>query len=244
MKRLAEESHKSENNKPADTRPIAEQIRSAVCPLADKTYEEQIKVKMDRVAGIMNRLRREVVHNLKFLKDKNLINYENVAVLSPFVKSPVLDGYRNKCEFSIGHHPETNEVTVGFRLSSYKKGSVSIGGLDGVPFVSERMRKVAKRFEEFLRQSDLAPFDFVEHKGHWKTLTVRTTRKGDLLVWAILESQDLDVVAKERVKDALKTFFAASEDEAVRPTSLHIQFLTRKEKGKDAKLTEIVENLS
>ena len=43
-----------------------------------------------------------------------------LAILEPIVRSPVLQGYRNKCEFSVGHHPETNEVAVGFRLASYR----------------------------------------------------------------------------------------------------------------------------
>ena len=141
MKKFSDNSRSSPA--PVDTRPISEQIRSAVCPLSHKSYEDQIKAKTDKVGGIMNRLRREVVHNLKFIKDKDLVKYENVAVLEPFVHSPILDGYRNKCEFSIGKHPETSEVTVGFRLSSYKKGSVSIVGVEGIPIVSERVSDIS-----------------------------------------------------------------------------------------------------
>jgi hypothetical protein len=31
-------------------------------------------------------------------------------------ESPALEGYRNKCEFTIGFHPDTLKLTVGFRL--------------------------------------------------------------------------------------------------------------------------------
>ena len=40
---------------------------------------------------------------------------DDLAKIEPFVASPVINGYRNKCEFSFGHHPITGEVTVGFR---------------------------------------------------------------------------------------------------------------------------------
>ena len=95
------------------------------------------------------------------------------------------------------------------------------------------MQKVAKHFEAYVRQSEHAPFDYLTNTGHWKTLTVRTTRKGDLLLWPIIDAQNLDVVAKEKVKETLKKFMSENEDVTLRPTSLHLQFVTRKEKGKN-----------
>lgn len=58
--------------------------------------------------------------------------------------SSVINGYRNKCEFSIGLNPATKKVTVGFRLGSYADGSVEVGPLDGMPHVPDRMKEVAK----------------------------------------------------------------------------------------------------
>ncbi len=57
----------------------------------------------------------------------------------PFVPSPVRHGYRGKCEFSVGRHPETGEVTVGFRLASYRRGSVAVVGVDHLPVVSDKV---------------------------------------------------------------------------------------------------------
>jgi len=65
-----------------------------------------------------------------------------VAPIQEFLRSPVTQGYRNKCEFSIGYMntepksnvtdmkeeekldiPETKPtISVGFRLASYKQG--------------------------------------------------------------------------------------------------------------------------
>ena len=100
-----------------DTRPVLEQIRSAVCPLSHLPYEEQLEKKSQDVEKILSDVRREIVELYKFLK---CFDKSGLAILEPIVRSPVLQGYRNKCEFSVGHHPETNEVAVGFRLASYK----------------------------------------------------------------------------------------------------------------------------
>ena len=46
-------------------------------------------------------------------------------------------------------------MAVGFRLASYKRGSIAVVGVDGIPFVSEAMRAVVASFEAFVRNSGL-----------------------------------------------------------------------------------------
>ena len=133
-----------------DTRPVLEQIKSAVCPLSNLPYEEQLEKKSQEVEKILSDVRREIVDQYKFLKG---FDKSGLATQEPIVRSPVLQGYRNKCEFSVGHHPETDEVTVGFRLASYKKGSVAVVGVDDIPIVSDVMKAVVKSFESFVRTS-------------------------------------------------------------------------------------------
>jgi len=53
----------------------------------------------------------------------------------------LIDGYRNKCEFSLGKHPESGDVKVGFRLSSYKTGSTAVVGPESLPIVSEKVNQ-------------------------------------------------------------------------------------------------------
>ena len=61
--------------------------------------------------------------------------------------SPVLQGYRNKCEFSVGWSSETKEITVGFRLGSYVTGSVEVAPIDNLVHVPERMKDAVKAFQ-------------------------------------------------------------------------------------------------
>jgi tRNA/tmRNA/rRNA uracil-C5-methylase (TrmA/RlmC/RlmD family) len=46
---------------------------------------------------------------------KHGLTSDDLAKIDPFVPSPIIEGYRNKCEFSFGNHPFTGEITVGFR---------------------------------------------------------------------------------------------------------------------------------
>ena len=244
-------SEEAGKEKEEDTRPVLDRIRSAVCPLAGIDYEEQLKVKVEQVETLMNSLRKEVMQQLgKLVKD---LKEEEVAVMEPILRSPVTDGYRNKCEFSVGRHPETDEVTVGFRLASYRKGSTAVVGLEGLPNVSNevrggwwiicvdlndnfyttplQMRAVATHFESFVRSSGYEPFNNISQKGHWKQLTVRTSNNGgedNVMAWAILDPQNLAEEEKTSLRERFQSHFSGCP---VRVTSLHLQFFTRKEKG-------------
>ncbi len=97
------------------------------------------------------------------------------------------------------------------------------------------MKKIVKKFEMFARASGYEPFDHVNHRGYWKQLTVRTSRTGEILVWAILHPQDLTEDQKEDLKKKLVETFVENvgEDPSIKVTSLHIQFFGQRGKGKN-----------
>ena len=47
-----------------------------------------------------------------FFKSHGVVE-DDLAKLENFIESPVINGYRNKCEFTVGRHPETQKATVG-----------------------------------------------------------------------------------------------------------------------------------
>ena len=147
MKKNSEDTFRIAN-KSLENLPMSERISRTVTPFASFSYEEQLAKKEEMALNIIKRLGNEITKMNPELG--SLVRFQKlrrkgaVCEMDPIIPSPITDGYRNKCEFTIGTNPETNETTVGFRISSYKEGSVSVGPIDDLLNVSEKMKKVAK----------------------------------------------------------------------------------------------------
>ena len=62
-------------------------------------------------------------------------------------------------------------------------------------------------FQPFQLIKGLKPFNNISQTGHWKQLTVRTSRNGDVMVWAILHPQNMSDDDKKKLKDELIEHF-------------------------------------
>ena len=119
------------------------------------SYEEQLLRKMDEVSLLVKRLGSEIARanpDLAGVVNARIAEQGSVAVIQDIIRSPVIRGYRNKCEFSIGYSNTENvnsakeesgdtevdksvdpeekivglsekKISVGFRLSTYKQGN-------------------------------------------------------------------------------------------------------------------------
>lgn len=130
--------------------------------------------------------------------------------------SPVVDGYRNKCEFTVGWDPTGQQKMVGFRLAKYSAGSVSVANADECTIVSKKILAVVnvskckimpmaknshnnvgcclKAFQEYVRKSDKNPYNPEDHSGYWRQLTVRNTTKDDIMAVVVMHPQVLSKV--------------------------------------------------
>ena len=52
------------------------------------------------------------------------------------VPSPAVDGYRNKCEFTVGRNI-AGEIAVGFRVGTYLEGSISVDSPRDAPNIAQ-----------------------------------------------------------------------------------------------------------
>jgi hypothetical protein len=93
------------------------------------------------------------------------------------------------------------------------------------------MKRVVKHFQDYVRASGYLPFDNVSQKGHWKQLTVRTSLKGDLMVWAILSPQGLGEEERNKIRREFKEHMMSLDADCA-VTSLHLQFVDRKQRGR------------
>lgn len=169
-------------------------INTKVCPLLDKPYQDQLKIKESAMRHLLNFSKpiRKFCQNLEKEAPK-LFNWlqENSKIACQFdgvEPSPILVGYRNKCEFNVDCNG-----TVGFRVGRYKNGSEKVvAPPPDCPLLNDEMFKVLKIFQEFLNSSTkLKGFDHVSHEGHVRQITIRSNQQNDCLVIVDLNPQEL-----------------------------------------------------
>ncbi|MCO5562779.1 hypothetical protein L7F22_016411 [Adiantum nelumboides] len=91
------------------------------------------------------------------------------------VASPLVDGYRNKCEFTIGHSVYGKRV-VGFLFGNFREGCSAVMEPVECRNVSLNAKMYAKAFQEFIQNSELPAWDKSSNSGFWRLFTVREGR--------------------------------------------------------------------
>ncbi|CAB4066834.1 TRMT2A [Lepeophtheirus salmonis] len=166
----------------------------------------------------------------KWFDDKTL----ELPTLEEFIKSPIINGYRNKCEFTIGLHPkDRTKVQVGFRLSSYKEGNTSVVNAEDVPFVPEPMKKLTKFFEELVTNSGYSTYDPISLSGHWKILLLRINSQKEVLMKITFNPQLLEDKELETIKDYIKQKIShyMEQDHDFKIVSTFLRFESRTSKA-------------
>ncbi|KAG5186899.1 S-adenosyl-L-methionine-dependent methyltransferase [Tribonema minus] len=100
-------------------------------------------------------------------------------------ESPNTGAYRhvwNKCEFTIGAGAD-GLPAVGFRLSSFKGGSVVVAGAEACPNVPSQMKLACAALQRHIRTSALPVYDVLQHKGVWRCASLRRgERTGEMAI--------------------------------------------------------------
>ncbi|KAL6650202.1 hypothetical protein ACP70R_009127 [Stipagrostis hirtigluma subsp. patula] len=155
--------------------------RDAVTPLAHMSYNDQLEHKKHSMAQILKRLTRNArkacppsipLPNWVF-KSKEIGGLP--CKLEGILESPVVNGYRNKCEFSVGYSLE-GKKTVGFMLGNFREGVTAVEEPVNCPNVSEISCKYALMFQDFLQSSSLPLWSKIDNCGFWRQFTVREGR--------------------------------------------------------------------
>uniref|UniRef100_A0A453ABQ7 RRM domain-containing protein n=1 Tax=Aegilops tauschii subsp. strangulata TaxID=200361 RepID=A0A453ABQ7_AEGTS len=156
-------------------------VRDAVTPLAHMAYSDQLEHKKSSVAQLLKKLTRNAKKACPAdvtLPDW-ISNAKQIGGLSckleGILESPVIDGYRNKCEFSVGHSL-AGKKTVGFMLGNFREGVTAVEEPVDCPNVSAMSCKYAMIFQDFLQLSCLPAWNRVDNSGFWRQFTVREGR--------------------------------------------------------------------
>ncbi|OQS03270.1 tRNA (uracil-5-)-methyltransferase [Thraustotheca clavata] len=122
--------------------------------------------------------------------------------MEPIAPSPILEGYRNKCEFTFGYDINKKPV-VGFRIGMYKEGVVAVGSADKCINVPQVMKDICRTFQAYLESSPLPVYDVMTHEGVWRLLTIRLserTKQIMLMIQANPSNIEADVWTAEKAK--------------------------------------------
>uniref|UniRef100_A0A0E0KM18 C3H1-type domain-containing protein n=1 Tax=Oryza punctata TaxID=4537 RepID=A0A0E0KM18_ORYPU len=156
-------------------------VRDAVTPLAHMSYNDQLEHKKNSVAQILKRLTRNARKACPtgiplpdwVFKSKEIGGLP--CKLEGILESPVINGYRNKCEFSVGFSLE-GKKTVGFMLGNFREGVTAVEEPVDCPNVSEISCKYALMFQDYLQSSSLPVWNRIDNCGFWRQFTVREGR--------------------------------------------------------------------
>ncbi|KAG8064214.1 hypothetical protein GUJ93_ZPchr0004g38927 [Zizania palustris] len=156
-------------------------VRDAVTPLAHMPYNDQLEHKKNSVAQILKRLTRNARKACPtgiplpdwVFKSKEIGGLP--CKLEGILESPVINGYRNKCEFSVGFSLE-GKKTVGFMLGNFREGVTAVEEPVDCPNVSGISYKYALMFQDFLQLSSLPVWNRIDNCGFWRQFTVREGR--------------------------------------------------------------------
>ncbi|KAE9620553.1 putative tRNA (uracil(54)-C(5))-methyltransferase transcription factor C3H family [Lupinus albus] len=156
-------------------------VRDVVTPLAHMDYADQLEQKKTSLMQMLKKLTRNARKACPdgvslpewVLKSREIGGLP--CELEGIIASPLVNGYRNKCEFSVGYSLE-GKVTVGFMLGNFREGVTAVEEAVDCPNVSAIARKYATIFQEFLQHSDLPVWNRFKNNGFWRQLTVREGR--------------------------------------------------------------------
>ncbi|CAH0585569.1 unnamed protein product [Chrysodeixis includens] len=233
-----EDTDPHKKRKEDDNKSQEERLKDATTPYWNMPYEQQLKLKEKEIKNILMKFDNEIWKIDKSrrndIESKRKLHQGLSFELKPIEKSPVTEGYRNKCEFTVGIDEETKLPTVGFRLGSYVTGTVGVGPIHAMIHISEQTKKAVLLFQEFVRKSSLAPFSPADYSGHWRYLTVRdSTSTGEVMLIVVMHPQNLTESELDKIKSDLKEHFSSEEAIACGIKSLYFELALKRRVGED-----------
>eukprot|EP00049_Salpingoeca_infusionum_P025379 m.18997 g.18997 ORF g.18997 m.18997 type:complete len:652 (+) comp7968_c0_seq1:189-2144(+) len=197
--------------------PPLEQVATQTCPLWKDTYERQLVKKRRKVVDVFQKMIPKF-HKAKceaqWLTDRLAIAGVPCPILDT-VPSPIVDGYRTKCEFSIGTGPEREVNMVGFRVGAYMDGSITVVPPTLCPNVSDTTKAIVTEIQTFLKDSPWSHYNKLTHEGHWRQLLVRETSLGERMAVLFVQARDADAVTLRAETERLREFLSATKLKAL-----------------------------
>lgn len=233
LKRRMQEENVSESDQKPAKKFKRKTVLEATAPLANMSYENQLKRKDAECVKHLQAYSRAVKKVSLELRPMLQANEKETGVpciwhgIKP---SPSINGYRNKNEFAIGRD-ENGEITVGFRVGSYMQGSIEVETIQQLPHIPDRTKQAVKLFESYIKSSKYQVFSMELYTGQFRQLTVRLSATTDeiMIIVCLHTSEILDQV-DELTKDIVG-FFTERDGKELNVTSIYVEEMNKREVG-------------
>ncbi|NXA51917.1 TRM2A methyltransferase, partial [Nothocercus julius] len=229
-KKEEEETEVREAKQPAPPKagaeePLSKRIADVVTPLWNVAYEEQLARKKRECEQVLQKLTKEIGNNNRALLPWLFVQkqkYNKMCCPVEGVKaSPLQTEYRNKCEFLIGIGVNQEDKTVGCRLGKYKGGTCAVVEPFDTIHIPAIAKKVVKAFQDYIRSTPYSVYSPETYEGHWKQLTVRTSRNDHIMAIVYFNPQKLSNEELADLKISLAKYFTEGMGKASGVTSLY-----------------------
>lgn len=200
--------------------------------LGHLSYEEQLSTKYKKIEDVLKQFKIDLrkANNIQ-RRSKEAINDDLICELRPIVGSPKTEGYRNKCEYTIGRSAE-GEVMVGNRLSSYASGCLTVGSIEELKMPTDKMKLATKLLRDFIIQTGLEPYNPETYSGIFRNLTIRQTRLNDGFMMIIgIHPQELTKEEKEKIQTDFVAFFTEGDGKVLNVTSIYYEEIHKRQSG-------------
>ncbi|KAI9494021.1 S-adenosyl-L-methionine-dependent methyltransferase [Zychaea mexicana] len=207
-----------------DTRTPAEKLADQVTPLHKVPYEEQLKRKNNKGVTAMGKLKSQLQNIAKQDLTPKAIEQMQWATAKPVhrrsrmpckmydpIGSPEVNGYRTKCEFTIGKDLD-GKPTVGFLLGLYKLGITAVLDPKDCLNVPEIAKRIASSMQDYIRNSEYPVYDRTEKIGVWRTLMTKTQRSGENMILIQVKTADLTEEQVDNEKKKLIEYWNSFQD--------------------------------
>ncbi|XP_003801760.1 tRNA (uracil-5-)-methyltransferase homolog A isoform X1 [Otolemur garnettii] len=205
--------------------PPVTHVADVVTPLWTVPYAEQLERKRLECEQVLQKLAKEIGNTncamLPWLLSQRHKHNKACCPLEGVHPSPQQTEYRNKCEFLVGVGVDGEDNTVGCRLGKYKGGSCAVAAPFDTVHIPEATKQVVKAFQEFIRSTPYSAYDPETYTGHWRQLTVRTSRRGQAMAIAHFHPQKLSPGELAELKASLAQHFVAGPGKASGVTCLY-----------------------
>ncbi|XP_058834826.1 tRNA (uracil-5-)-methyltransferase homolog A [Topomyia yanbarensis] len=212
-------------------------LEETVTALAHLNYEDQLVQKQSEVRNILTTFGGEIWKTCPSLRghvEAQRKKYDGMPCqLETIRESPQTDGYRNKCEFSVGKNAQ-GETRVGFRVGSYSNGFIEVESPENLKNISDKMKATVKIFEEYVHQSKYEVYSPETYLGYFRQLTIRTSSStGEVMVVVGIHQQSLDKEELKELKQSIVACFTSEKAKEVGISSVYFERIEKRKPGQN-----------